>query len=135
MIINLLLQFKERRFLVLTKRIEQANILFNALKEINSVDIYIGTNTYYNSEKRILISTFSKSGVGFDNPILDALLVASDIGSEPAIIQFVGRCFRKDEVSPIIIDLCDRFGPLISHLKSREEIYKSIGGIRNIILD
>jgi superfamily II DNA or RNA helicase len=133
LIIDLLLQFKDRRFMVLCKRVDQAQILFNALDPVDSVDIYTGTNTYYNSEKRILISTFSKSGVGFDNPTLDALLVAGDIESDTSVVQFIGRCFRRDDVTPLIIDLCDRFAPLKNHLKSREEIYKSIGGVRNVL--
>ena len=43
MILDLLLKFGNRRFLVLCKRVEQANILFEALKKIDSVDIYTGT--------------------------------------------------------------------------------------------
>jgi SNF2 family DNA or RNA helicase len=135
MILELLLRFRNRRFLVLCKRVEQAKILFNALEDVDSVDIYTGTNRYYNSEKRVLVSTFSKSGVGFDNPTLDALLVAGDIGSEPAVVQFVGRCggFRGQEIPPMIIDFCDRLAPLKKHLKEREIIYESIGGFRNVL--
>jgi superfamily II DNA or RNA helicase len=132
-ILELLLRFKNRRFLVLCKRVDQANILFKALEKVDSVDIYTGTSTYFDSEARILISTYNKSGVGFDNPTLDALLVAGDIGSESAIIQFVGRIFRGNDLTPLIIDLMDSFGPLKTHLKERERIYQDIGGMRNIL--
>jgi hypothetical protein len=48
-------------------------------------------------------------------------------------VDLISLSIDKDDVTPLIIDFCDRFAPLKNHLKSREEIYKSIGGVRNVL--
>lgn len=128
LIVKIILFFKTRNFLVLCKRRDQADLLIKLLKNNNEtdVDIYTGTSKKFNRDSRILISTYSKSGVGFDHPKLDALIIASDV--EEGIEQYIGRVFRREDVVPIIFDILDKMHVLFKHYMSRRNIYKSIGG-------
>jgi superfamily II DNA or RNA helicase len=129
-ILRIIKFFCNRSFLVLCKRVENASILYASLKESNeNVDLYVRCDRYFNSSARILISTYSKSGVGFDNPNLDALLIAGDV--ESLFLQYLGRVFRKEMCSPIVFDFRDRFKPLQNHLRTREVVYKEHGGVAN----
>jgi superfamily II DNA or RNA helicase len=131
-IVEILRMYSDRTFLVLCKRIEQIKILSEKLRNFNEdVDEYTGTDKYFRSSARVLLSTYSKSGVGFDHPSLDALLVASDV--QELFIQYVGRVFRREETFPIIIDFEDKFGVLKKHLQSRESVYQNLGGVRRKI--
>lgn len=127
MIISIIRRYDNRNFLVLCKRVIQANYLELKLKEYGEkVTSLIGSNQIYDKDSRILIGTSSKIGVGFDHPKLDALILASDI--EQYFIQYLGRVFRTQKVEPIIFDIVDKFPLLVKHYKTREEIYKKHGG-------
>lgn len=165
LIIEILKYFKDVNFIVLCKRIEQANYLYNKLRGEESekdfvlgsdeesekdfvlddiphtrsscgeeVDIYTGGNKFFNEECRILISTYSKSGVGFDwsprsvsgnSPHL-ALLIASDV--EARIEQYLGRCQRIPDDVPMVIDVVDDFGVFVKHWRTRRKLYVDVGG-------
>ena len=127
LIVDIIRYFKSRNFLVLCKRIDQANILYKLLKNYGEdVDVYTGTSKKFDRNSRILVSTYSKSGVGFDHPKLDSLIIASDV--EEGIQQYVGRVFRREDVVPIIFDLLDKLHTLFRHFLTRRELYTSIGG-------
>lgn len=127
-IISVIESFKERNFLILTKRIEQGKYLFEELqKRGEDVDLFVSTSIKFNYDCRILISTFSKTGVGFDHPKLDALFLASDV--EEGIEQYMGRIFRRDDVSPIVFDMVDKFPSFEKHWRTRKQMYLSRGGI------
>ena len=126
--------FITRNILILTKRVEmEGMVYFNKLREYNEkVDIYTGEKNYYDENCRLLISTCSKAGIGFDFPKLDMLIIASDM--EESFIQYLGRVFRKEETFPIIIDVVHcKFRPLYNHFNTRKDIYTKSGGeIKNI---
>jgi superfamily II DNA or RNA helicase len=126
MIVQIIKYFRTRNILVLCKLVEQSKYLLNTLKENNeNVDMFISTQKKFNHDSRILISTFSKTGVGFDHPKLDMLIIASDV--EEGIEQYVGRIFRRQDVTPIIIDILDDFRPLYNHYLSRRKLYIETG--------
>ncbi len=127
LLLNILLQYHDRNILVLTKRVNHAMWLYEKLQEHKqNVDVYTGTQTKYNYDCRILISTYSKTGVGFDNPKLDTLLVACDVSEQ--FVQYLGRIFRKEGGCPIVIDILDNFSSLTSHFYKRMIEYVKIGG-------
>jgi superfamily II DNA or RNA helicase len=127
LIIDIIKMYKDRTFLVLCKRIEQAQLLYDLLLDNNeSVDHLIGTKQEFDKNVRVLIGITSKVGCGFDWPKLDAMILAADI--ESFFIQTLGRIFRKKDTIPIVFDLVDNNFVLIKHFKSREEIYKKCGG-------
>ena len=126
-IIQIVKKFKDRNILILSKRIEQGNFLYNRLKDENeNVTSLIGKQQEFNHDARILVGTTSKCGTGFDFPKLDCLILASDI--QQYYIQALGRVLRRPDVEPIVFDLVDENHILRMHFESRSEVYKRIGG-------
>lgn len=126
-IINIVKGFPERTFLILCKRINQANYLVERFKEEKEdVTSLIGKNQTFEQKSRILIGIGAKVGVGFDHPLLDSLILASDV--EQYFVQYLGRVFRKQETVPVIFDLVDSHFILNKHFKTRESIYIEHGG-------
>jgi superfamily II DNA or RNA helicase len=126
MIVNIIKFFKTRNILVLCKLVEQSKYILSLLKEYGeNVDMFVSTQKKFNHDSRILISTFSKTGVGFDHPKLDMLIIASDV--EEGIEQYVGRIFRRQDTTPIIIDILDEFRPLYNHYLTRRKLYLETG--------
>jgi superfamily II DNA or RNA helicase len=127
LIINIVQLFKDRNFLILSKRIDQIDYLTQQLREKGeSVTSFKGSKQKYNCESRILIATISKAGVGFDHPKMDALILASDV--EEYFIQYLGRVFRREDVHPLIFDIVDNFNSLKRHYYTRKKVYEESGG-------
>lgn len=129
MIVNICQFFSNRTIMILTKRVDlQGQLLFDSLKEKGeSVDLFVRTRQTYDRDARILISTFSKAGVGFDNPKLDMLIVAGDV--EEMFEQYLGRVFRRMDTVPIIVDIVDDFHVFSKHFNTRMITYLNSGGI------
>jgi len=127
-IVNSVLKFPERTWLILVKRIEHATILQNLFKESGAVsETIVGNSRGFDKTSKILIGTTPKIGVGFDHAPIDGLCIAADVLEY--FEQFLGRCMRRQDSEPIIIDFEDKFYPLVKHLKSRIQKYKECGGI------
>lgn len=127
LIIQIVKKFKDRNILILSKRIEQGNFLYNRLKDENeNVTSLIGKQQEFDHDARILVGTTSKCGTGFDFPKLDCLILASDI--QQYYIQALGRVLRRPDVEPIVFDLVDENHILRWHFETRAEVYKKIGG-------
>ena len=127
-VINEILKLKSRNILVLCKRRDQVQYIYDNLKLYDeNVEKFFSTDRYFNCETRILVSTFSKSGVGFDFPKLDTLVLACSVLE--GIEQYIGRIFRKEDTIPLIIDFRDQFNILKTHLKKRIIMYKLMGGV------
>lgn len=126
-IVKMCSMFPTRNILILCKRKSQTEKLYEMLiEEKESVDFTTGTKKKFDKEARILVTTFSKSGVGFDHPKLDMMIVASDV--EEMFEQYFGRCVRREDSSPIFIDLVDDHKTLERHFGSRKSYAKSVGG-------
>jgi len=138
-IIKLCNYFVTRNILVLCKRKNQTNYLHQSYKEQFKVnndvgvydgEIYIQSQKKFNLNCRVLFSTYSKSGLGFDFEKLDMLIIASDVNE--GITQYLGRVFRKSTTFPIIIDFREavyKHHPFNKHLESRLEVYEKSGGV------
>jgi superfamily II DNA or RNA helicase len=127
MILNLVEKHNDRIILILTKRVEQANYLYKKLKSFGEkVDTFIESQTQFDKDSRILIGTTSKVGVGFDHDKLDALILASDL--EEYFVQYLGRVFRRQDITPIIFDLVDNNSILKRHFSTRKATYIEAGG-------
>lgn len=132
LIIRIVKKYKDRTFLILSKRIDQSTYLINRLKEEKEdVTSLIGTQQEFKTTSRILVATCQKAGVGFDHSSLDSLIIASDL--KDYFVQYLGRVFRTETVEPIIFDLVDNNGVLEKHFSIRKKIYIKHGGkITNI---
>lgn len=127
LIIDLIQKFSERNFMVLTKRISQAEYLLDKLNEKGEkVTSMIGSQQEFDEDARTLIGTIGKIGVGFDHKKLDALILAGDV--EEYFIQYLGRVFRTEDVEPIIFDIVDKNGILEKHFATRRQVYQKAGG-------
>lgn len=127
LIVDMCLFFKERYILILCKRKVQAFYLYEKLQEQKeSVGIYTSTMKKYDDKARILVTTFSKSGVGFDHPLLDMLIVACDV--EEYFLQYLGRVFRREDVLPIVVDIVHKLKQLNNHWLTRKKVYLETGG-------
>jgi superfamily II DNA or RNA helicase len=128
LIISIAKKYSDRRIMIITKRIDQGNYLYNRLLEENElVTSLLGSNQDFDKSSRILVGSLSKIGCGFDHSVLDTLILASDV--EAYFIQTLGRVFRKnDETVPYIFDLVDDNPVLLRHFKTRVEVYKKTGG-------
>jgi len=126
-IIQVCTLFKERNILILCKRVSQAQELCQMLKEIGeTADYTTGTKKKFDKDARILVSTYSKSGVGFDHPKLDMMIIASDV--EEMFEQYFGRCVRREDVTPIFVDMVDNYRSLEKHYSTRKSYSKKVGG-------
>ncbi len=131
LIVNIVRYFSTRNFLILCKRVEQSNRIMKALQDHKeNVDIYVATSKKFDVDCRILVTTYSKGGVGFSFDKLDALIIAGDV--EEGIEQYSGRIFRRTDHTPMIFDLVDKAykkHPIGKHYQTRENMYVSFGAI------
>jgi hypothetical protein len=110
-----------RNILVMCKRKSQAvwlhNAISNKLQSQNTVVLYIGSSSQLNKAEtvRVIVTTYSKGGVGMDVSHMNALVTAGDV--DAAFKQAIGRIFRnhESEIKPLYICLVDKFGPLKKH--------------------
>lgn len=127
-IIKLIKWFPDRIFLVLCKRVDQAKYIVRRLEEEKEdVTSLIGSNQEFEQSSRVLVGTVQKTGVGFDHPRLNTLILASDV--EGYFVQYLGRVFRCEDNEPIIFDLVDNYSLLLKHFKTRNSVYIEHGGI------
>ena len=126
LIVNLCRFFSHRCILVLVKRVDHALTLQQMCKDVGlDVDVFFGNSKSVNYNCNVLIATYSKGGVGFDHPKLDMLISGADV--EESFMQYLGRVFRRDDTSPIYIDLVDELANIKAHSATRLGICKSAG--------
>jgi len=128
LIVKIVRKFPERTFLLLCKRVEHSKRLKELLeKEGEKCDLIVGNKNTYDKDSRVIIATASKAGLGFSHDKLDTLLLCSDLMEY--FSQYLGRVFRTEEVEPIVFDIVDKNGVLISHFYKRRKVYLESGGI------
>jgi superfamily II DNA or RNA helicase len=126
LIVNICRYFLSRNILVLVKRKEHAAILRDMLaSKGEDVDIFTGDSKECNYSCRILVATYSIAGVGFDHGRLDLMIGAADVLEN--FTQYIGRIFRRDDVSAIYIDLVDEMSTIKKHSMERLKICKELG--------
>ena len=135
-IVDYAIQYKKRKILILTKRIEHIQAIKIAILSKDpsiALDTFCENDTDFDEDASILISTYGKSGTGFSHDSLDMLLLAMDV--EAYFLQYLGRIFRKDfknnineEDRPLVVDLIDNHPVLKKHAKNREQVYRESGG-------
>ena len=132
LIIKIVQRFKTNNFIILCKRISQAEYINDKLIECGEYStILTGEKQNFDKEARILVAITQTAGTGFNHPKLDSLILATDALNY--YIQFLGRVFRTETVVPNIFDILDNNNVLKKHYEKREEVYKkSMGEIKGI---
>lgn len=128
LIVKIALHFKDRHFLILCKRVDQAKYIFSKLEEEKeNVSMIVEDNNEFDPESRIIVASTQKCGVGFSHDILDSLILGSDI--EEYFIQYLARVMRTEEVKPMVFDLVDNNKSLKRHFTERKKVYEKAGGV------
>lgn len=126
-ILKIIEDHKDRHFLVLCKRVQQASFISEKLLEKGeNVSLMIEDTNKFDKNSRIIVASLQKCGVGFSHDILDALIIASDM--EEYFIQYLARVMRTEEVKPIVFDLVDNNKGLKKHFSERKKVYIKAGG-------
>jgi superfamily II DNA or RNA helicase len=75
---------------------------------------------------QVIVGTYAIASEGLDIPRLNSLVMATP---KSDIRQTVGRITRgtKDRHSPLVVDIVDRWGPLIAQSRKRDAFYRSSG--------
>jgi superfamily II DNA or RNA helicase len=127
MIVEYCLQHPKRNILILCKRIQQIVDLYNMLLERQqSVAVFKENATSFDTNCRILVSSYQKVGTGFSFDKLDMLILGTD--TEEYFLQYLGRVFRTVDGTPLIVDIVDDHPVLLKHYRTRQRIYKECGG-------
>ena len=128
LICNYCMEYKDRNILILCKRIQQMINLRDRLDElgVENVAVFKESDTKFDTNCRILVSSYQKVGTGFSFDKLDMLILGTD--TEEYFLQYLGRVFRRLDVRPIVIDIVDDHPILMKHFNSRRKIYKEAGG-------
>jgi len=130
MIVDITQKFKHKTIMIMSKRVDHCKIITEMLNEIGeSVTMMKGTDKTYDKTARILVSTFSKLGVGFDDQRLDLLILTCSVKE---VEQYAGRLRHTEGKERIIVDLVDDDCNCNSHWLTRRKWYLSRKGeIRN----
>lgn len=117
----------DRKILVLTDRKFHCDFMYLQLKENYSVGIYYGgmkqENLKRSNDCRIILATYQMASEGYDNPLLDTLILASPKGN---VEQAVGRILRRENKNPaLVIDINDCISIFNNWNKKRQSFYKS----------
>lgn len=128
LMVDIILHLKDRHFLVLCKRVEQAKWIAARLEEEKEqVSVMTEDVNDYDENSRIIVSSVQKTGCGFSFDKLDALMIASDV--EEYFIQYLARVMRTEEVKPIVFDIVDPHPSLKKHFGERKKVYQKAGGV------
>jgi superfamily II DNA or RNA helicase len=125
-ITDLLNESGDRNILVASDRIAQLKYLHKNLgPELSG--LFIGSmkslELEKSKEKRVLLGTYALVSEGFNHPKLNCLVFATPRSN---ITQAVGRIYRKshNNVTPVIIDICDTFSIFKGQKYRRKKIYQ-----------
>lgn len=119
LIVNLAAQHADKhKILVLSGRQEECkNIHKGLLEKKIKAELLIGDQRHWDRECRVLIAGIKKAGVGFNDPTLTMLILATDCTD---VRQFEGRIRTEGN---IVYDIVDDYSCLENHWEARKEWY------------
>ena len=125
-IIDLIKKNPTKIIMIMCKLKTHCDLLKKALEDINeSYTVMKGNDRTYDKNARILISTFSKLGVGFDDQRLDMLILACSVKE---VEQYAGRLRYTEGKDRVIYDLVDDDYSCNQHWLERRKWYISRNG-------
>lgn len=127
LIINTVMQYPTRTWLILVKRVSHAETLQEMFNKAGvAAETLMKKQLAFDKSVKILIGTTSKLGVGFDHAAIDSLFIAADVKNY--FVQFLGRCMRRPDCIPLVVDILDDFSVLKKHFNERVKAYEKHGG-------
>lgn len=125
-IISVVEKFPYHTIIILTSRKAHCKILSEMLTEKGiSNSIYVGTSKDYDKKARVLLTTYSKSGVGFDDSRLDMEIIACSVTE---VEQYAGRLRYDEGKELVIVDFVDDDANCKNHWQQRRKWYISRNG-------
>lgn len=135
LIIEQLIEYNDRKILVLTDRIEHINVLEKKLQDenIDFVSIHGSLSKKEQNEKmqqvedkNLILATSSYFGEGIDFPHLNTIVFATPISYYGRLVQYLGRIGRGNQEC-LAIDFLDSNNAMLnSTYKKRLEGYKQM---------
>lgn len=127
LIVDLVVKNKKKIIMIMCKLKTHCDLLVKMLKDSGeSVTVMKGSDKTYDMKARILVSTFSKLGVGFDDVRLDMLILASSVKD---VEQYAGRLRYTPGKDRVIYDLVDDDYSCQKHWMERKTWYESRNGV------
>jgi len=117
----------KRVWMILVKRVAQADALMSMFEGDVKCATLVRSQRVFDKECDVLIGTTLKIGVGFDHKPINSLCIAADVKNY--FVQFLGRCMRREDTEPYVLDVVDNFPPLRRHFEGRCQEYRRHGGI------
>lgn len=134
LITRLVTHYSDRGILILCKRVDHVNLLFEQLSSLGvSVTRVNAGDKNIDSDARVIVATIGKMGLGVDQPQLNMFILAGD--AENYYFQYMCRVFRREDGIPLIFDIVDDDRSLKNHSRSRNKTYKSHGGEVIVVKD
>lgn len=122
-IADIAIRHPEHRIMILSDRNEECNGIYNYLIEKGvDAELLIGAKTKWNKTCRVLVAGMKKAGVGFNDPTLTMLIIATDVKS---VEQYEGRIRTTNN---IIYDVVDDFSTFESHWRKCREPWYLVRG-------
>jgi superfamily II DNA or RNA helicase len=116
----------DKTIMIMCKLTKHCDELARLIREENIiVTVMKGTDKEYDKTAKVLISTFSKLGVGFDDSRLDMLILASSVKE---VEQYAGRLRYSPGKDRVIYDLVDDDYSCQKHWIERKDWYESRNG-------
>jgi len=136
-VLNIILKFRERKFIVMTKLVKHAEFLCERIKVLGiSCDTFCGAKEKYN-DSDVLIGTPSKLGTGFDESKCcanfggrpsDTIIMFHTTNTPQAFNQYNGRQMRS--LDPVMFILVSNNEITRRHVSSlKKYIEKDMGGV------
>ena len=113
----------ENTILIFAKRVAHCKAL---AAQIPGSTIMVSSQKTYDKTARVLLSTFSKLGVGFDDGRINILILAAPIATQ--LEQYAGRLRDQPGKRRIVIDLVDNDSNCKKQWKTRKTWYESRNG-------
>lgn len=127
-IVSLILQHPGHRIMVLSDREQECDGICSKLQDAKEKSVVKITGTtsrkkINTAEYRVLVAGIKKAGVGFNDPTLTMLILATD---RKNVEQLEGRIRTSNN---IIYDLVDNYSTLETHWKKRAAWYSKRGAV------
>jgi len=115
--------------LVLCKRVDHVKALRQRflLRGFDAVAAFTSAQRSFDTDAKVLLTTFQKVGVGFSHDKMDMLVLACDV--EEYFLQYLGRVFRRPDQRPLVVDIVDDHPVLRKHFATRRRVYRTCGGV------
>ncbi len=114
------------KILVLSRRVAQSKGIYSILKSRGeSIYLFTGKASPSDKTQRVTIASIAKAGIGFDDPKLTMLIIASDTAD---VRQYEGR-LRTTNCT--IYDIVDKHPSFERHWKLRKKWYIKRGAVIN----